>query len=134
MTRANGEVVAVVRRDHLCAALDARLGLVDVCGLEATTPTARPSRRSSAGCPRTATGAAPPIPVLPNQPTLFYRAGLENICEAVAELVIDAPAESGHAERKLVERRARRRHRRLRRDHHGAHALGRARRARRRAS
>jgi hypothetical protein len=30
--------------------------------------------------------------VLPNQPTLFYRAGTENICEAVAALVIDTPA------------------------------------------
>ena len=28
----NGEVVAVSRRDHLCAALNARLGFVDVCG------------------------------------------------------------------------------------------------------
>ena len=27
--------------------------------------------------------------MLPNEPTLFYRAGLENICEAVAALVID---------------------------------------------
>src|SRR5262249_16194992 len=28
-----GEVVAVSRRDHLCAALNNRLGLTDVCGL-----------------------------------------------------------------------------------------------------
>ncbi|HVR00665.1 MAG TPA: hypothetical protein VMT47_00910, partial [Polyangia bacterium] len=32
---ANGEVVAVARRDHLCAALNARLGFDDVCGLNA---------------------------------------------------------------------------------------------------
>jgi hypothetical protein len=28
--------------------------------------------------------------VLPNQPTLFYRAGLENVCAQVALLTIDA--------------------------------------------
>jgi hypothetical protein len=33
----NGEVIAVSRRDHLCAALNARLGFADVCGLDATT-------------------------------------------------------------------------------------------------
>jgi hypothetical protein len=32
------------------------------------------------------------IPVLPNQPTLFYRGGLENICIQVAAQVIDAKA------------------------------------------
>ena len=31
----NGEVVAVSRRDHLCAALNNRLGFTDVCGLDA---------------------------------------------------------------------------------------------------
>ena len=30
--------------------------------------------------------------MLPNQPTLFYRAGLENICEAVAAQTIDVAA------------------------------------------
>jgi hypothetical protein len=31
-------------------------------------------------------------PVLPNSPTLFYRSGTENICEALAALVIDVPS------------------------------------------
>jgi hypothetical protein len=30
-------------------------------------------------------------PVLPNQPSLFYRAGVENICEAVAARTVDVP-------------------------------------------
>jgi hypothetical protein len=30
-------------------------------------------------------------PVLPNQPTLFFRAATENICESVAQQVIDVP-------------------------------------------
>jgi hypothetical protein len=33
--------------------------------------------------------------LLPNLPTLFFRAGLENLCEHVAAQVIDAPAAPG---------------------------------------
>jgi hypothetical protein len=90
-TSTNGAVIAVTRRDHLCAALDNRLGLVDVCGLDVT---ARASQSSVpqivSGLPSDGYGRGAPIPVLPNQPTLFYRAGLENICTSVAGLVIDA--------------------------------------------
>jgi hypothetical protein len=35
-------------------------------------------------------GRGATAPVLPNQPTLFYRAGLENVCVQVANLTIDA--------------------------------------------
>jgi hypothetical protein len=86
----NGQVVAVSRRDHLCAALDNRLGLVDICGLDAVN--AKKATVVSAiagGLPSDGYGRGSPIPVLPNQPSLFYRAGLENICEAVAGMVID---------------------------------------------
>jgi hypothetical protein len=88
-----GKVVAVSRRDHLCAALDARLGFGDLCGLDATTPdgarTTIPEIVS--GLPSDGYGRGAVAPVLPNQPTLFYRAGTENICEAAAALVIDVP-------------------------------------------
>ena len=88
----NGEVVAVSRRDHLCAALDNRLGFVDICQLDqtlgnrATTPIAQ----IVSGMPSDGYGRGSTIPVLPNQPTLFYRAGLENVCAQVAGLTIDA--------------------------------------------
>src|SRR5262249_55766782 len=42
------------------------------------------------GLPSDGYGRGSILPVLPNAPTLFYRAGLENICEAVANMVIDA--------------------------------------------
>ncbi len=88
----DGQVVAVSRRDHLCAALNARLGFTDLCGLDATTKaealTSIPEIVS--GLPSDGYGRGSVAPVLPNQPTLFYRAGTENICEAVAALVIDA--------------------------------------------
>jgi len=90
----NGEVVAVARRDHLCAALDSRLGFTDVCGLHAVTPAqARAVVPSiAAGLPSDGYGRGSVAPVLPNQPTLFYRAGLENICAAVAAQTIDVAA------------------------------------------
>jgi hypothetical protein len=88
---ASGEVVAVARRDHLCAALNARLGFTDVCGLDATTKasTLTTIPEIVSGLPSDGYGRGSIAPVLPNQPTLFYRAGTENICEAVAALVID---------------------------------------------
>jgi hypothetical protein len=90
-TTVNGEVVAVSRRDHLCAALNNRLGLTDVCGLQATTTKQLMQRVPEivSGLPSDGYGRGSTIPVLPNQPTLFYRAATENICEAVAAEVID---------------------------------------------
>lgn len=89
----NGEVIAVTRRDHLCAALNGRLGLSDVCGLTLVLGKkvgvgAVPQIVS--GMPSDGYGRGATEPVLPNQPTLFYRAALENICVQVAGLVIDS--------------------------------------------
>jgi hypothetical protein len=91
----NGEVVAVSRRDHLCAALNARLGFTDVCGLtslyaKGTASTATIPEIVS-GLPSDGYGRGSVAPVLPNQPTLFFRAAAENICETVAQQVIDVP-------------------------------------------
>ena len=93
-TTAHGETVAVSRRDHLCAALDNRLGLNDVCGLEATTKKQMTATvpQIVSGLPSDGYGRGSTIPVLPNQPSLFYRAATENICAAVAAQVIDVAA------------------------------------------
>jgi hypothetical protein len=91
-TGAAGEVVAVARRDALCAALDDRLGLTDVCALDALSKVSNKTTVPLivSGLPSDGYGRGAVAPVLPNQPTLFYRAGTENICEAVAGMVIDA--------------------------------------------
>jgi hypothetical protein len=88
----NGEVVAVSRRDHLCAALNARLGFADVCGLNAALPDVASANALAIvpGLPSDGYGRGSTIPVLPNQPSLFYRAGVENFCELIAPLIIDA--------------------------------------------
>jgi hypothetical protein len=89
-TTDKGAVVAVSRLGHFCAALNFRLGFSDVCGLLPTTvPLSKPIVEVAGGLPSDGYGRGSPAPVLPNVPSLFYRAGTENICEAVAQLVID---------------------------------------------
>jgi len=88
----NNEVIAIARRDHLCANLNHRLGLVDICGLDATLgKPGKPTVISQivSGLPSDGYGRGATIPVLPNQPTLFFRAGLENICAQVSAIVVD---------------------------------------------
>ena len=90
-----GEVVAVSRRDHVCAALNQRLGFTDVCGLDAQLKvTQRTIPQIVAGLPSDGYGRGAVAPVLPNEPTLFYRAGMENICATVAAVVIDPAQKS----------------------------------------
>ncbi len=88
----NGEVIAVARRDHLCAALDNRLGFYDICQLDAADQIGTPTTIAQivSGMPSDGYGRGSTIPVLPNQPTLFYRGGIENICVQVSQMVIDA--------------------------------------------
>ena len=90
----NGEVIAVARRDHLCAALNYRLGFTDVCGLDAQKKAAAQTTIPEivSGLPSDGYGRGAVAPVLPNLPTLFYRAGTENICAAVSAQVIDVAA------------------------------------------
>jgi hypothetical protein len=89
-----GTAVAVSRRDHLCAALNARLGFTDLCALNAPSKKqlSQPVPQIASGLPSDGYGRGATMPVLPNAPTLFYRAGAENICAAVAAQVIDVPA------------------------------------------
>jgi hypothetical protein len=90
----DGEVIAVSRRDHLCAALNARLGFDDICGLE-SAPAGKAKQIDAtigaivSGLPSDGYGRGSIAPVLPNDPTLFYRAGTENLCGAISQLVID---------------------------------------------
>lgn len=97
LTTREGLTVAVSRRDHICTALNERLGFKDVCALDVTT-TATAAQKAIApivaGLPSDGYGRGSVAPVLPNEPTLFYRAGMENICATVSALVIDTPAKS----------------------------------------
>jgi hypothetical protein len=98
----NGEVIAVSRRDHLCAALNNRLGFNDICQLSAADNKKLTTiGEIVAGLPSDGYGRGATIPVLPNQPTLFYRGGLENICEQVATMVVDGKPQAGQPNVKI---------------------------------
>jgi hypothetical protein len=87
----NGVIVSVSRSDHLCATLNNRLGLDDVCALEqAVAPLNAVVPQIAPGLPSDGYGRGESVPQLPTQPTLFYRAGTENICEAIANEIIDS--------------------------------------------
>jgi len=87
----NGEVVAVSRRDHLCAAWNARLGFDDICNLDPSIPAvlSKNGLATIHGLPSDGYARGAVAPVLPNAPTLFYRGGLENLCEELAQDLID---------------------------------------------
>lgn len=92
-----GETFPIARQGHLCALLSNRLGIADICGLSpatsvpynlrvaTTVATAYPSDQFSRG------QVSPSVFVLANDPNLFTRTGLENLCLSIATSVVDAP-------------------------------------------
>ena len=84
--------ISISRQAHLCAALSNRMGVSDVCALQAAVPTsAQSTTLTIAGSVAAdAFSRGSQTPVTPAYPDLFYRAGTEELCENVAKLVVDA--------------------------------------------
>ncbi|MBS2022433.1 MAG: hypothetical protein JST92_08485 [Deltaproteobacteria bacterium] len=90
---ANGETFPLARRDHLCAAISNRLGLPNACGLDVNTP--YPSGLS--GTVRTVANALPSDQfsrgvegaILANDPSMVFRTGMESLCGALADKLVD---------------------------------------------
>jgi len=84
--------VSISRQAHLCAALSNRMGVSDVCALQAAVPTsAQSTTLTIAGSVAAdAFSRGSQTPVTPAYPDLFYRAATEELCENVAKLVVDA--------------------------------------------
>jgi hypothetical protein len=99
-------IVSVSRRDQLCGALSNRLGIPDVCSLAVAFPfqqgfggggtgtqTAIQAQRSifrlAGALPADAFSRGSESPVTSPEPTLFYRAASELVCETVAASVVD---------------------------------------------
>jgi hypothetical protein len=132
-TQKTGTVVPIVRRAQLCATLNSRLGLDDVCGYDmiplqfgsgggtsslpsppfcscnipAVTDNTPPAPCDTSGCFKP--GPVPPAasqlptdgysrgvaqPLYINGPDPFWRSSVEQICAYVADLVVDAGANS----------------------------------------
>jgi hypothetical protein len=84
--------ISISRQFHLCAALSNRMGVSDVCALQAAVPTsAQSTTLTIAGSVAAdAFSRGSQTPVAPAYPDLFYRAATEELCENVAKLVVDA--------------------------------------------
>jgi hypothetical protein len=104
---ARNVTVSIARREHLCAALSARLHKPDLCALEVAFPFSRGGRGGAMGTTdpyavqratfRLAGSVATEgfsrgseLPVTPSEPTLFYRAASELLCENIAAQAVDA--------------------------------------------
>jgi hypothetical protein len=88
-----GEVFPVSRRDHLCGALSNRLGITDACGLDVNTVLPQDLRTVqfiARVLPSDSYSRGAEEPVLANDPDLFFRTGMENICAIFAARLIDA--------------------------------------------
>jgi hypothetical protein len=87
-----GENFPVTRRDHLCALLSSRLGVSDVCGLDVNTVVPSELKQVqfiASTLPSDAYSRGAEQPVLANDPNLFYRTGMENICAVLSKYLID---------------------------------------------
>ena len=84
--------ISIARQAHLCAALSNRMGISDVCALQAAVPTsAQNTTLTIAGSVAAdAFSRGSQTPVTPAYPDLFYRAASEELCENIAKLVVDA--------------------------------------------
>ncbi len=84
--------VSISRRDHFCAALSNRLGVTDLCSLAVPLPTNTQSATATiaGGVAADAFSRGSEVPVTPSDPNLFFRAAVEELCENLAPLVVDA--------------------------------------------
>lgn len=94
-TGAQNQAFPVAKRDHLCPLLSTRLGIKDACFQDPTTtvPAAMKNVQLIASIlPANGYSRGTVLPVLANDPSLFFRAGLENVCAALSASVVDAGA------------------------------------------
>jgi hypothetical protein len=105
--------ISIARRDHMCAALSNRLGKPDLCAQAAAMPSniQRATATIAASIPSDGVSRGAEAPVTPSDPTLFFRAASEMLCEDVAAQVVDptsgtavySSADAGGAIKSMVE-------------------------------
>ena len=93
----NGVVISIARRDQFCGALSNRLGIPDICNIEMPTPNGTDIRNHAYDITRLAGSISADAfsrgvqaPVMPSDPSLFFRAGVELVCENLATRIVDA--------------------------------------------
>lgn len=87
-----GLTVSISRRDQLCTTLSTRLGKPDLCGLIVPVPNATQTAtfRIATSVPADAFSRGSEFPITASDPTLFYSAATEMLCENIAPQVVDA--------------------------------------------
>jgi hypothetical protein len=93
-TETNGAIVPIARRAQLCAILDNRLGLTDVCGLGSIQTGAGGNTvpAIAAQLPSNGYSRGQVSPLFVNDPDPFFRSSVEQICALAADMVVDAGA------------------------------------------
>jgi hypothetical protein len=88
----NGMNISILRRDQLCSALSNRLGKPDLCAQAVPLPSQAQTATAkiATAMPADAFSRGAESPVTPSDPTLFYRAASEMLCENIANQVVDA--------------------------------------------
>jgi len=91
-----GHKVSIARRDQFCQALSNRLGKPDLCNAAVPKPSNTQSNtlNIAGNIPADAFGRGSENLVTPTDPTLFFRAATEMLCEDVSVQVVDAEAGS----------------------------------------
>jgi len=98
----------IARQAHLCATLSSRLGLSDVCGLDVNTPplgggnardpgnwgTGQVVRTVAASWPSDQYSRGNQNAALATNPSLLMRGGLENLCDDLAQYLVDSGADT----------------------------------------
>jgi hypothetical protein len=98
----DGVVISIARREALCASLEERLGLVDLCSLRGPLPAGAAmgpinqirakARNLALAIPGGGYARGDTTPLLPHDSNLFFTGSTENLCQVLAERLVDQPA------------------------------------------
>jgi hypothetical protein len=88
---AMGLTVSIARKDQLCTTLSTRLGKPDLCGLMVPVPNATQlaTQKIATSIAADAFSRGVEFPIMASDPSLFYSAATEMLCENVAAQVVD---------------------------------------------
>jgi hypothetical protein len=86
-----GLTVSIARKDQLCTTLSTRLGKPDLCGLLVPVPNATQlaTQRIATSIAADAFSRGVEFPIMAAEPSLFYSAATEMLCENLAAQVVD---------------------------------------------
>jgi hypothetical protein len=92
----NGVAIGIARRETLCAALEQRLGLPDVCAIKQAAPGIKnlivnTQRNLALSVPGAGYARGDESPLLPHDPSMFFSSATENLCGILAQSLVDKP-------------------------------------------